>query len=78
MNQEQIAAMFREQELQRRQARNEALLHNAAALTDEVLDEKGKAAHEAAVAKVKEQQLWLEKELSPGYWKRLWRALLNR
>lgn len=78
MNQEQIAVMFRKGELERRRQRHEQLLRNEAALRDEPLTEFDKKVHEQAVTEVKKYKLAIEKETSPGYWARLWRALLNR
>ena len=76
--QEEIAVMFRKGELQRRQARREKLLANEAALADEMLNAEEQAAHDKAIARIKENHLAMAKEMSPGYWLRLWRALLNR
>ena len=78
MDQKDIAAMFRQGELQRRAQRNAKILQNAAELENEPLTEFDKEAHATAVESVKRQQLRLEKELSPGYWRRLWCALLNK
>lgn len=77
MSQDEIAAMFRKTELQRREARRKVTL-NLSALANEELDEAGKKAHEAAVKSIKAAQLRYEKETSSGYWRRLWRALLNK
>lgn len=74
---EDLKATMRQQELQRRAVRRAYLL-NEAKLLEEALDEEGKAAHKAAVEAIKEQKLNFEREITPGYWQRLWRALLNR
>jgi hypothetical protein len=78
MDQDQIAAMFREGELRRRQLRREAILKNEAALTQEQLSAADLAAHQAAIKSIKAAAENYEKETSRGYWTRLWRALLNR
>ena len=76
-----IAASMRAQELQRRTARQRELLarlHNEIKLADEPLTSIDQAAHEFAVDLLQRQVLKREKELSPGYWRRLWAALLNK
>lgn len=78
MNQTEIAIAFRAQELERRRVRTEALLRNEAALRDEPLTEFDRSIDTEAVRQVREYRLELEKELSPGYWTRLWRALCGR
>ena len=75
--QEALRAPFRAQELQRREARRKILL-NHEALEHEKLNAVDQKAHDEAIKALKEGQLRYEKESSPGYWQRLWRALRNR
>lgn len=81
MNQDQIAAIFRQGELARRAERRQqllALLKNEAALLTENLNEKDKIAHETAIQAVRRQEHEYWKASRPGYWNRLWLALLGR
>ncbi len=77
MNQEEIAVMFRQQELARRGARW-ARLENELKLAGEFLTPTDQALHNAAANQLKRNRLALEKEISPGYWQRLWAALFNK
>ena len=77
MEQAELQKMFRQQELQRRAARR-ALRLNEAALEHEVLDAEAQVADAAAKASLIRQQLTYEKETSPGYWTRLWHAVLGK
>lgn len=78
MKQDEIAAVFRAQELERRKTRQLRLMQNEAALEKEPLTEFDRAAHAKALALLKLYQQRLEKATRPGYWKRLWAALLSR
>lgn len=77
MEQHELQQMFRQQELQRRATRRLHLL-NEAKLEQEELDPEAKAADAASKASLIRQQLAYEKETSPGYWTRLWYAILGR
>jgi len=77
MNTDKIAVMMRAQELQRRTARAKRVL-NELALSQEPLTPMEQQFHKYAIKKLQEQQLQREREQSPGYWQRLWAALLNK
>ena len=78
MTPEQVAVMFRKNELERRAARQKALLANEARLASEPLTEFDKKVHAIAIGELKQQREDFEKEIIPSYWRRLWRALLNK
>ena len=83
-----VASTFRTQELHRRVARRERLFQeleslrkryqNEGMLLHEVLSEEDKKAHIEATIRIKAQQIQFEKETRPGYWQRLWYAILGR
>lgn len=73
----QLEAGMRRDELQRREARRLRLI-NELALGEEHLGPEEQAANDLALADLIKAQLRFEKETSPGYWKRLLRALFNR
>lgn len=77
MNQDEIGVLFRSQEEQRRVARWKRL-ENELKLSMEKLDPVEQAHHKEAIRRFRESRLRLEKELSPGYWQRLWRAICGR
>ena len=73
-----ILAAMRAQELMRRKDRWNRL-QNELKLAEESLDApEDIAAHAEAIRLLRENVLQLERETSPGYWKRLWHALLNK
>lgn len=78
MNQQQIAEMMRAKELERRKARSAALIKNELALGQEKLNAEDQAVHDRVVHNLRRLQLQREKETTPGYFQRLWNALLNR
>lgn len=78
MTPEQIAVIFRKGELERRAARRRALLANEARLASEPLTEFDKKVHALTIEELKQQSVDFEKEITPSYWRRLWRALLNK
>lgn len=75
--QNDLKHVFRASELQRRAARMK-ILQNHAALENEVLPPEDQKIHDETVASLKRQTLAYEKEIRPGYWQRLWHALLNK
>lgn len=79
MTQDEIAAMFRGQELQRRSERRQLLL-NEAALAGEPLDDLGVKATEQAIASIQRQEREYQSLIRPkaGYWHRLWLAILGK
>lgn len=71
-------ATMRALELRRRRDRWNRL-QNELTLARESLDSpEDRKAHADAILLLQENVLSLEKEFSPSYWKRLWRALLNK
>jgi hypothetical protein len=64
--QESLKPLFRAQELQRRDARNQVIL-NHIALTEEKLTPEEERIHKLAIRKLK-----------PSYWKNLWNAILGK
>ena len=78
MKQEDIAVMFRQAELERRAQRLQALARNAQALLHEPLTPHEKVITERAVENLRMASLATERAMHPGYWKRLWAALLDR
>lgn len=77
MNHAEIARMMRMQELERRQSRRKRL-ENEMALEYENLSLTDKAADAAAKESMKQSFLRQDKALHPGYFRRLWAALLNK
>lgn len=85
---DEVAIMFRKSELQRRELRRIALEHelkslikrmdNEGMLLHEILTPEEQKIHALANKEIIRQQLAFEREASPGYWTRLWRALLNK
>lgn len=85
---DELATMFRKSELQRRELRRIALdremksllkrMDNEGMLLHEMLTPEEQKIHKLANKEIIEQQLAFEREASPGYWQRLWRALLNK
>jgi len=78
MNQEEIAALFRAEEVKRRFLRHEALLRNELALQNEPLTADATKAHKKAIKQLRAYHQSLKKLTRPGYWARLWAALCNR
>lgn len=75
---EDIAKGMRAAELQRRAERRAYLLkciQNEASLLYEELSDEDAIIHEKAVDDLREQNLRLEKDVTPGYWQRIWAAL---
>jgi len=77
MNADELRAMFRKVELERREQRRKILL-NTFALDQEPLNEDDLKADQTAKLQLIKQQLHYERETSPGYWTRLWAALWGR
>jgi hypothetical protein len=73
----EIARMWRQQELERRQARRKCLA-NEIALEYENLSPAEEAADTAAKELMKQSFLRQDKATHPGYFRRLWAALLNK
>ena len=69
-----ILAAFRKVELQRREARMRIML-NHVALAKEPLDEVGERATVDALKTIQREYYY---RIQGGYWKRLWRALINK
>ncbi len=69
--------MFREQELQRRAARAKRL-ENELKLDAERLTPTEQKHNEEAITRIHESTLQREKEITPGYWLRLWRAVCGK
>ena len=83
MDQAFIAAFFRKAELERRRDRRNHLLalwESEAKLLKEELDPAAYHAHRSAIADIQAQELIYQQqtEVSLGYWKRLWYALINK
>lgn len=77
MNTDEIAVLFRRNELERREARRKRLV-NEVKLMSESLSPEEKSHHERAVKEMQYHALLLKKDITPSYWKRLWHALLGR
>lgn len=76
-----LLATMRAKELERRAARRLLLMQqikNELALDREDLSPEHRAYHKLALEQLQASQLSFEYETSPGYWRRLWSALLNR
>ena len=77
MDQNEIASMFRQGELARREARLKVMA-NHAELESEPLTKAERKIDSNARKAMKEQHLRLEKSIRPGYFERLWAALWGR
>lgn len=74
MNQDEIATMFRGQEIRRREGRRQLLLNEMALEGDKATDE----VEQAALESIKRQaEAWRQLQRA-GYWKRLWAAIRGR
>lgn len=87
MEHKEIASMFRQAELDRREARRQRLkgeltsihkrMQNEGMLLEEVLTEEEMVIHLISIEQMQKQKDELDKAIR-GYWRRLWRALLNQ
>lgn len=79
MNKADLQAIFRMQELARRDVRRQKLL-NEIALDHEALSPEDRIAEAAAIDKLRQMRAKYEASTRPQvwYWKRLWLALLGR
>lgn len=87
LSQTDLQEMFRGRELASRNTRRIQLreqlanivarMKNEGMLLEEELTSEGKEAHAKAIQQMRDQDAAFQKELY-GYWRRLWRALLNR
>lgn len=90
MEQKELQIMFRRNELEQRAKRRQRLmlellslnkrLANEGILASELLTPEERLAHDAAIERIKAQELRFNKEItitrgSVGYWRRLWKAL---
>jgi len=73
MNQEQLGAMFRASELQRREARRKIILNQAALETEAPAPEE-----KAAIESLQRQSLRFQRDVQLTYWRRLWYAIINK
>lgn len=81
MNETQLKTLFRKNELANRAQRRAKLLRqldNERTLLHEEIPEEDKAACDAAITELRKEHIQMERYIRPGYWKRLWLALLNR
>lgn len=75
--QESLKAVFRQGELQRRDARRKIIL-NHIALESESLTDSERAIDAKVKKQLKQASINLERETSPSYSQRRWAALLGR
>jgi len=73
ISQQELQCIFCGQELNNRAKRRARLLLELKSLTP-----KDQHATDLALAAIRQQQLDYERDTSPGYWQRLWRALRGR
>lgn len=73
-----LAVQMRKAELQRRVARQNALVKNHVALMNEDLSEVDARVNTEAIKQLQTDTLALEKAFQPSYWKRLWAALRGK
>jgi len=83
MNQEELAAMLRAQELQRRAVRRQVMLNYAALEEEELTKPEDIAADKLAKESLHRQQVTFENQTIPqfpskAYWKRLWSAVRGK
>lgn len=87
LTQDDLKVAFRKDELERRDRRRARLrgdldnvlarMKNEGTLLDELLTPDEMLVHFRAVMQIKQQEAAYYKEFHSGYWKRLFRALLN-
>ena len=88
MNQDELKVVFRKGELERRAARRVQFtqelsslmlrIKNEGIMLHELLTSDEAKASVEALRQIKQQIQDADRELHPGYWRRLLRALLNR
>ena len=74
---DELKTMFRASELQRRQERRK-IMSNAVALDNEPLTREEREQDAAIKKELQRMSLQFEKEVTPGYWTRLWAALRGK
>ena len=75
--QSDIATVFRQGELTRRQQRMQ-VIENHLALRNERLTPQEREIDKKAKKQLQAARMELERSISVGYWRRLWLALLNK
>lgn len=75
--QEELKELFRGSELKRRETRM-ALMKNHIELSNEHLTPEERELDRRVRAQLVQEQLQLEKSITPGYWTRLWYAIRGK
>jgi len=74
---DELKTMFRTAELGRRQERRKIMI-NAAALDNEPLTREEREQDQAIKKELQRMSLQFEKDVTSGYWTRLWAALRGK